>query len=139
MLSSSHKFCVTKNKILPRVGGKNFTVINEKIELHSPTVGRGLFSRRHKTRLKSKFDRTQRLLDKKAVVNLFTSEKLAIDVNGVDVTFEDPSGDVHALKECSLTVEKGQLWMLLGSNGCGKSTLLKVFLDLNILCCFLFL
>jgi ABC-type multidrug transport system fused ATPase/permease subunit len=30
------------------------------------------------------------------------------------------------LKDCSISVPPGQLWMLLGPNGCGKSTLLKV-------------
>lgn len=33
---------------------------------------------------------------------------------------------VSILKDCSLSVPSGQLWMLLGPNGCGKSTLLKV-------------
>lgn len=33
---------------------------------------------------------------------------------------------VPILKDCSLSVPSGQLWMLLGPNGCGKSTLLKV-------------
>jgi ABC-type Mn2+/Zn2+ transport system ATPase subunit len=32
------------------------------------------------------------------------------------------------LKDCSICVPQGQLWMLLGPNGCGKSTLLKVYL-----------
>ncbi|KAK3038579.1 hypothetical protein RJ639_028030 [Escallonia herrerae] len=31
------------------------------------------------------------------------------------------------LKDCSLNIPPGQLWMLLGPNGCGKSTLLKCF------------
>ncbi|XP_042408486.1 ABC transporter I family member 10-like [Zingiber officinale] len=33
---------------------------------------------------------------------------------------------VPILKNCSIRVPPGQLWMLLGPNGCGKSTLLKV-------------
>ncbi|KAK1298091.1 hypothetical protein QJS10_CPB14g00905 [Acorus calamus] len=33
---------------------------------------------------------------------------------------------VPILKNCSLQVPPGQLWMLLGPNGCGKSTLLKI-------------
>ncbi|KAG9448637.1 hypothetical protein H6P81_008602 [Aristolochia fimbriata] len=34
------------------------------------------------------------------------------------------------LKDCSLHVPVGQLWMLLGPNGCGKSTLLKILAGL---------
>ncbi|KAK1323147.1 hypothetical protein QJS10_CPA02g01632 [Acorus calamus] len=33
---------------------------------------------------------------------------------------------IPILKNCSLQVSPGQLWMLLGPNGCGKSTLLKI-------------
>ncbi|CAI5463138.1 unnamed protein product [Closterium sp. Yama58-4] len=36
----------------------------------------------------------------------------------------------RVLRECSLRVPEGQLWMLLGPNGCGKSTLLKVLAGL---------
>ncbi|XP_024522839.1 ABC transporter I family member 10 [Selaginella moellendorffii] len=32
---------------------------------------------------------------------------------------------VPVLKNCSIRIPQGQLWMLLGPNGCGKSTLLK--------------
>ncbi|XP_031263331.1 ABC transporter I family member 10-like [Pistacia vera] len=37
---------------------------------------------------------------------------------------------VPILKDCSLSVPSGQLWMLLGPNGCGKSTLLKILAGL---------
>ncbi|XP_043715335.1 ABC transporter I family member 10 [Telopea speciosissima] len=37
---------------------------------------------------------------------------------------------VPILKDCSLQIPSGQLWMLLGPNGCGKSTLLKVLAGL---------
>jgi energy-coupling factor transport system ATP-binding protein len=35
------------------------------------------------------------------------------------------SPDRQVLKNCSLTVPRGEFWMLLGTNGCGKSTLLR--------------
>jgi ABC-type glutathione transport system ATPase component len=51
----------------------------------------------------------------------------AIEVRGVGLSVTTRRGRVlPVLKGCSLSVPKGQLWMLLGPNGCGKSTLLKV-------------
>lgn len=35
-----------------------------------------------------------------------------------------------AIKNCSLTVPKGEFWMLLGTNGSGKSTLLRLIAGL---------
>lgn len=35
------------------------------------------------------------------------------------------------LKNCSIQIPAGQLWMLLGPNGCGKSTLLKILAGLS--------
>ncbi|CAI7869805.1 unnamed protein product [Closterium sp. NIES-53] len=48
--------------------------------------------------------------------------RAAIDVEGLSLSL----GRAQVLRECSLRVPEGQLWMLLGPNGCGKSTLLKV-------------
>lgn len=43
------------------------------------------------------------------------------------------------LKDCSIRIPSGQLWMLLGPNGCGKSTLLKVYWIFIVLIDLLFL
>uniref|UniRef100_A0ACD5VTQ7 Uncharacterized protein n=1 Tax=Avena sativa TaxID=4498 RepID=A0ACD5VTQ7_AVESA len=52
---------------------------------------------------------------------------LAIEGRGVGFSVTTRRGIVlPVLKDCSLSVPPGQLWMLLGPNGCGKSTLLKV-------------
>jgi energy-coupling factor transport system ATP-binding protein len=40
------------------------------------------------------------------------------------------SPEAPVLSHCSLTVPKGEFWMLLGTNGSGKSTLLKVLAGL---------
>ncbi|MCS6959221.1 MAG: energy-coupling factor ABC transporter ATP-binding protein [Pseudanabaenaceae cyanobacterium SKYG29] len=39
-------------------------------------------------------------------------------------------GGERLLDECSFTIPRGQLWMLLGANGSGKSTLLKLMAGL---------
>ena len=44
-------------------------------------------------------------------------------------------GSLPILKNCSIQIPSGQLWMLLGPNGCGKSTLLKVNFQSFILIC----
>jgi len=47
---------------------------------------------------------------------------IAVELEGVTKTF----GDVHALKEVTLSVRRGELMTLLGPSGCGKSTLLNL-------------
>jgi energy-coupling factor transport system ATP-binding protein len=48
-----------------------------------------------------------------------------------DLTFTWNSGEV-VLNECTLSVPKGEFWMLLGTNGSGKSTLLKLLAGLLV-------
>ncbi len=40
------------------------------------------------------------------------------------------SAEKQVLDHCSLTVPKGEFWMLLGTNGSGKSTLLRLLVSL---------
>jgi len=47
---------------------------------------------------------------------------IAVDLQGVTKTF----GNVHALKDATLAVRRGELMTLLGPSGCGKSTLLNL-------------
>jgi nitrate/nitrite transport system ATP-binding protein len=48
----------------------------------------------------------------------------AIAVNNVTVSFKTPKGIYTAVKEISLTVQKGEIVSLIGHSGCGKSTLM---------------
>ncbi|XP_021647977.2 ABC transporter I family member 10 isoform X3 [Hevea brasiliensis] len=55
------------------------------------------------------------------------TENVAIEGRNLSFSFATRQGKFFPiLKDCSLRVPSGQLWMLLGPNGCGKSTLLKV-------------
>jgi multiple sugar transport system ATP-binding protein len=51
-----------------------------------------------------------------------------IDLQAVTKTF---GGDVHAVREVSLTIEPGEFMVLVGPSGCGKSTLLRMIAGLE--------
>jgi nitrate/nitrite transport system ATP-binding protein len=48
----------------------------------------------------------------------------AISIDNVTVSFKTPKGVYTAVKEISLTVQKGEIVALIGHSGCGKSTLM---------------
>ena len=54
-------------------------------------------------------------------------ENLLLEVNGVDVFY----GDVQAVWDVSLQVQKGSIVALVGANGAGKTTLLQTIVGLN--------
>ena len=54
-----------------------------------------------------------------------------ISVENVDLTFETNDGPVHALREVSLEVKKGDFVSFIGPSGCGKTTLLRVIAALE--------
>lgn len=51
------------------------------------------------------------------------------DISAQDLNFKWENGTV-VLDRCTLSVPRGEFWMLLGANGSGKSTLLKVLAGL---------
>ena len=54
-----------------------------------------------------------------------------ISAQNLSLTFETNDGPVHALKDVSLTVEKGDFVSFIGPSGCGKTTFLRCMADLE--------
>lgn len=48
-----------------------------------------------------------------------------IQLEHITKTFKTKDGDVHAVKDVSLHVEKGQIYGIIGFSGAGKSTLVR--------------
>ena len=54
-----------------------------------------------------------------------------INAQNLDLTFQTNDGPVHALKDVSLTIEKGDFVSFIGPSGCGKTTFLRVMAALE--------
>jgi nitrate/nitrite transport system ATP-binding protein len=65
---------------------------------------------------------TQNIAD--SILEPVLTPSTAIVVNNVTVSFKTPKGTYTAVKEISLTVQKGEIISLIGHSGCGKSTLM---------------
>lgn len=48
-----------------------------------------------------------------------------IQIQNVSKTFESKSGNIHALRDVSLQIDKGDLYGIIGQSGAGKSTLVR--------------
>lgn len=55
-----------------------------------------------------------------------------IEIQNVSKRFDSASGEVHALRQVSLTVDKGDIFGVVGFSGAGKSTLVRL---VNLLEC----
>ena len=54
-----------------------------------------------------------------------------IKADHLSLTFETNDGPVHALKDISLAINKGEFVSFIGPSGCGKTTFLRVMADLE--------
>jgi ABC-type sugar transport system ATPase subunit len=58
-------------------------------------------------------------------------EPVRISIRHVAKSYDHPSGRIAALRDVELTVEPGELMVLLGPNGSGKTTLLRLLAGLD--------
>src|SRR5689334_4603551 len=65
---------------------------------------------------------TQNIAD--SILEPVLTPATAIAIDNVTVSFKTPKGTYTAVKEISLTVQKGEIISLIGHSGCGKSTLM---------------
>lgn len=59
------------------------------------------------------------------------SNNTIISAKDLSLTFQTNDGPVHALKDVSLDIEKGDFVSFIGPSGCGKTTFLRVMADLE--------
>ena len=57
---------------------------------------------------------------------------VAIEARGLDLVFETGDGPVHALKDVTLTIGRGDFVSFIGPSGCGKTTFLRVAAGLEV-------
>lgn len=59
------------------------------------------------------------------------SQDTVISASQLDLTFQTNDGPVHALKDVSLNIQKGDFVSFIGPSGCGKTTFLRCMADLE--------
>ena len=59
------------------------------------------------------------------------SKNSVVEATGLGLTFDTGDGQVHALSNVNLTIDKGEFVSFIGPSGCGKTTFLRVIADLE--------
>jgi len=54
-----------------------------------------------------------------------------LSINNMGKVFDSNKGEVTALEDINLTVDRGELAVIVGPSGCGKSTLLNIVAGLE--------
>ena len=54
-----------------------------------------------------------------------------IHIKNISKIYQSPTGPIHALTDVSLTIERGEIFGLLGVNGAGKTTLSSIIATLH--------
>lgn len=49
-----------------------------------------------------------------------------VEVRNLGMKYQSPNGEIHAVRDVSFTVKKGEFVSLVGPSGCGKSTILSI-------------
>ncbi|MDN5789169.1 ABC transporter ATP-binding protein [Pseudorhodobacter sp.] len=57
---------------------------------------------------------------------------VVIQANNLGLTFQTSDGPVHALKDVTLNIEKGEFVSFIGPSGCGKTTFLRCMAALEV-------
>ncbi len=53
-----------------------------------------------------------------------------VEINNISMNYQSPNGEIPAITNISLQVEKGEFICIVGPSGCGKSTLLSIMAGL---------
>lgn len=54
-----------------------------------------------------------------------------LEITHLSKNYQDKTGEVEAIKDINLTVNKGEFIVIVGPSGCGKSTLLSILANLE--------
>ena len=68
---------------------------------------------------------TPQALETQAGDSGISAQASVIEAKNLDLTFQTNDGPVHALKDVSLNINRGDFVSFIGPSGCGKTTFLR--------------